>query len=265
MIESIWYFLLFVAVFQPQKPQIKLLHSCVDQTFKRLVSREHDTDGTSQERKESKPDELHAHTKQQFCCRVAIDISISNSCNCGQNEIKGVGINFNNKIKVFKEFIILRASLLLDEGSDPAICPIASFLAIILHSLTPDVDPDACHQMCEEDNCNLQSDKVNILTYLLSCVSKPAHENLFSDDINLVKESVPMNESQQFELVVVVAFFESYQTWKSSKAVKNKRGFQVIDPIYSEVGFFLGRRKFIEGQDNVKREAGINENLHSSE
>ena len=74
-----------------------------------------------------------------------------------------------------------------------------------------------------------------------------------------------MDESQQFELVVIVAFFKSYQTWKSSEAVKNKRGFQVIDPIYSEVSFFLGRRKFIKGQDYVKREAGINENLHSSE
>ena len=58
--------------------------------------------------------------------------------------------------------------------------------------------------MRQQNNSNLKTDEINVFTDFLSGITKPSHEDAFSEEVNLVEESVPVNESEKFDEIDVV-------------------------------------------------------------
>lgn len=50
-----------VTIFKSKEPKVKLFHSCIDKRLERLVTGEHDTDGTGQEGEEGKTNKFNTH------------------------------------------------------------------------------------------------------------------------------------------------------------------------------------------------------------
>ena len=58
--------------------------------------------------------------------------------------------------------------------------------------------------MRQQHNCDFKTDEVNVFTDLLSGITKPSHEDAFSEEVDLIKESVPVDKSEKFDKIDVV-------------------------------------------------------------
>ena len=93
VIELVGNVLVSVAILKSQQPQIKLLHVSINQTFKGLITRKHDANGTGQEGKEGKSDELDQHAVEVFDGGGAVDVSVTDSGDCLKHEIKSIYVD----------------------------------------------------------------------------------------------------------------------------------------------------------------------------
>lgn len=66
VVQMVRYLLFFVAVLQPQQPEVELLHTLVDQALEGLVAREHHSNCTTHEGKETQTKELHNHAEYEL-------------------------------------------------------------------------------------------------------------------------------------------------------------------------------------------------------
>ena len=74
-----------------------MLHSGIDQALKRLVAREHDTDGTCQEGEEGQAHEFDAHAEEQLESCGAAYVTVADCGDRRKNKIESIGIYFNGK------------------------------------------------------------------------------------------------------------------------------------------------------------------------
>ena len=66
--------------------------------------------------------------------------------------------------------------------------------------------------MSDKDNCDLETNEVNIFADFLSGVAKTSHQKTFKNFIELNEESIPMVEPSKLVNVIVI-LFESDETW----------------------------------------------------
>jgi hypothetical protein len=66
--------------------------------------------------------------------------------------------------------------------------------------------------MSDKDNCDLETNEVNIFADFLSGVAKTSHQKTFNNFIELNEESIPMVEPSKLVNVIVI-LFESDETW----------------------------------------------------
>ena len=111
-----------------------MFHSFINQAFKRLIAREHDTDRSCEIRKECKTHEFYNHAKQKFICGATSKIAIADGCNSCEDKVKSIDIN----LKYVGIYCLLGVSggtyLIAYKTGDPAF------------SLA-DADPHAGHDM----------------------------------------------------------------------------------------------------------------------
>jgi hypothetical protein len=75
--------------------------------------------------------------------------------------------------------------------------------------------------MSDKDNCDLETNEVNIFADFLSGVAKTSHQKTFNNFIELNEESIPMVEPSKFVDVVVI-LFKCNETRKSGNTIKQE-------------------------------------------
>ena len=131
-----------------------------------MISREHNTDGTRQERKEGKSNEFYTHGEDILISSASSDVTVSYCRNSSKNEVESIHIDLPNVCILVNAWIACWLFHLFNEVVHPA-----SFLRLV-HT---NFNPDDGHDMSEKNNTQLKFDEVNELTNFLSCVSKPVH------------------------------------------------------------------------------------------
>lgn len=48
--------------------------------------------------------------------------------------------------------------------------------------------------MSKENNNHFKTNEIYVLTNLLPCITKPAHQNFLNEKVDLIKESIPMDK-----------------------------------------------------------------------
>ena len=91
--------------------------------------------------------------------------------------------------------------------------------------------------MCQEKYTKLKLDEVYILTYFLSCVPEPVHENFFNKQIQLIEEPTPMDKPSKLAEVILVAIRQKSR--KNSDAIHSKQSFEIVDAVGPHISLLL--------------------------
>ena len=120
-------------------------------------------------------------------------------------------------------------------------------------------DPETCHNVSNQDNCDLKLDEFNVLSYFLSCVTKSVLKDVLSKVVKLLEHSIIMNKSTNFK--GWRSLFKSYKSRQSCNTIKYESWFQVFNSYSREFFFFPTLFKSDKGHDYISCKANINKQL----
>lgn len=98
--------------------------------------------------------------------------------------------------------------------------------------------------MCQKQYTKLKLNEINIFTNFLPCIPKPSHQDLLNEQIQLIKESTPMDEP--CKLTEIVRISTTNKSRKHSNTVHYKQALQVINAVLLHILLLLIGIQFIK-------------------